>query len=316
MMFRLLSNIRPFHTCVHFCSSSSPAVDKKLLSELRKKTGFTFLNCKKALQQFNNDIKQAEEWLREQAQKEGWQKASKLQGRPMSQGLVAVMSGGNKATMVEINCETDFVARNQNFRELVQKLAVSCEQYFTDCSEAKVLLKKEEVNKISVAGQQTLGDLVAQQVGNIGENIALRRAAFLQTSSPSGVIGSYVHSMQGLGKVGDCSVGKFAALVSVLPNGVDIDPQSMTEIGQRLSQHVVGMKPLKIGDPEQDNPSSNKDDEKCLIFQEFLMDDTKTAGQYITENSITVADFMRFECGEELAEEGEQVPAATAVSRA
>lgn len=312
-MFRLLSNIRLFHiqSCMNFCSSSASVVDKKLLGELRKKTGFTFVNCKKALQQFNNDIKQAEEWLREQAQKEGWQKASKLQGRPMSQGLVAVMTEGNKATMIEINCETDFVARNQKFHELVQKLAASCQQYFNDCSETKVLLKKEEVNKISVESQVTLGDLVAQEVGNIGENMSLRRAAFLQTSFPGGVIGSYIHSMQGSGKVGECTVGKFAALVSVLPDGADINQQTMIEIGQRLSQHVVGMNPLKIGDPENDTPASNKDNEKCLIFQEFLMDESKTAGQYIAESSVTVADFVRFECGEELSEEMvEQAPVA------
>ena len=105
-------------------------------------------------------------------------------------------------------------------------------------------------------------------------------------------------------------MGRFAALVSVHPNGADVDQQTMTAIGQRLSQHVVGMNPLKIGDPENDKPALNKDNEKCLIFQEFLMDESKTAGQYIDENSVTVSDFVRFECGEELAEEVEQPPAA------
>lgn len=106
-------------------------------------------------------------------------------------------------------------------------------------------------------------------------------------------------------------MGKFAALVSVLPDGADINQQTMIEIGQRLSQHVVGMNPLKIGDPENDTPASNKDNEKCLIFQEFLMDESKTAGQYIAESSVTVADFVRFECGEELSEEMvEQAPVA------
>ncbi|XP_029649704.1 elongation factor Ts, mitochondrial isoform X1 [Octopus sinensis] len=287
----------------HSSCLRAASVDKKLLSALRKKTGFTFVNCKKALEKFGSDIEQAEAWLKEQAQKEGWQKALKLQGRQMSQGLVAVMLRENSATMIELNCETDFVARNEKFQELVKNLSTCCQDYFNNSAQNKMLLNKEQVNQI-VHGSNSLGDKVAKEVGNIGENMALRRAAYLQTAlSPSTWLGSYVHSTQGLAKVTDCAVGKFAAIVTIKPTSDEVPEQNVVEAGQRLAQHIVGMNPTKVGNPDCDEPHADKDQENVLIFQEFLLDSSKTVGQYLSDMSITVQDFVRFECGEVLAEE-------------
>ncbi|XP_021342428.1 uncharacterized protein LOC110442892 isoform X2 [Mizuhopecten yessoensis] len=88
------------------------------------------MNCRKALEKFDNDIDKAEQWLLKEAQKEGWAKATKLQGRPMSQGLVGVVSDNQRATVVEINCETDFVSKNEKFQDLVSKVASGCHRYF------------------------------------------------------------------------------------------------------------------------------------------------------------------------------------------
>ncbi|XP_066564764.1 elongation factor Ts, mitochondrial isoform X2 [Amia ocellicauda] len=132
-MYSLLKCVRadmrklclPQPVCLVHCSVPVLAAEKALLIKLRKATGYSFVNCKKALDKFSNDIKQAESWLHEQAQMEGWAKASKLQGRRATQGLIGQLLGEHGATMVEVNCETDFVARNETFQQLVREVAAA-----------------------------------------------------------------------------------------------------------------------------------------------------------------------------------------------
>lgn len=109
------------HRFLHTCSSLK-AVEKAALLELRKKTGYTFTNCKKALEATDNDVKKAEKWLVKEAKKHGWASM----GRSGTQGLVAVHVEGPFAAMAEVNCETDFVARTDDFRQFVEKLVRSC----------------------------------------------------------------------------------------------------------------------------------------------------------------------------------------------
>jgi elongation factor Ts len=106
--------------------AAASATEKSALASLRKKTGYSFINCKKALAMFNDDVAQAEQWLHEQAQKEGWTKATKLESRVATQGLVGIVARRKVAAMVEVNCETDFVARNEVFQSLVRDVAKSC----------------------------------------------------------------------------------------------------------------------------------------------------------------------------------------------
>jgi elongation factor Ts len=105
------------------------AGEKSALAALRKKTGYTFANCKKALEMHNNDLAKAENWLREQAQAQGWAKATKLEGRNTSQGLIGVLIQKNIGAMIEVNCETDFVARNEHFRKFVATASKACVDY-------------------------------------------------------------------------------------------------------------------------------------------------------------------------------------------
>uniref|UniRef100_A0A914UU62 Elongation factor Ts, mitochondrial n=2 Tax=Plectus sambesii TaxID=2011161 RepID=A0A914UU62_9BILA len=101
-------------------SSAAPKIDKEALMELRRRTRYSFINCRKALQEFGpNRLPEAEKWLHELARKEGWEKSTKLSHRSTKQGLVGVATEKNVAVIVEVNCETDFVAKAADFKSLV-----------------------------------------------------------------------------------------------------------------------------------------------------------------------------------------------------
>lgn len=110
-------------------TSNLRATEKSLLAALRKQTGYSFSNCKKALELNGNNLEKAQEWLQQQAQALGWSKATKLEGRQTSQGLIGLMVQNNCAALVELNCETDFVARNENFKEMLNLATKSCFNY-------------------------------------------------------------------------------------------------------------------------------------------------------------------------------------------
>ncbi|TMS19556.1 Elongation factor Ts, mitochondrial [Larimichthys crocea] len=157
------------------------AADKALLMKLRKTTGYTFINCKKALEKFDNDVTQAENWLHEQAQKEGWSKANKLEGRKAKEGLIGLFIRDKAAVMVEVNCETDFVARNEKFQQLVKDVAFATLAHHQDKNQSKAgyvksVLAGDELNKLSVAEGASLADHVALTIGRLGENMSVKRA--------------------------------------------------------------------------------------------------------------------------------------------
>ncbi|XP_041374512.1 elongation factor Ts, mitochondrial-like isoform X2 [Gigantopelta aegis] len=259
----------------------STGVDKSLLSKLRKKTGFPFINCKKALEQFDNDIKQAESWLKEQAQKEGWAKATKLQTRPMSQGLVGMITRDKSATMIEVNCETDFVARNTKFISLVAELVNVCQNQFASGNSKKISLSKSEVGELRSPDNKTLADLVALEVGSIGENMALRRVVHLQ-ASPSSEIKTYIHvSGPQLNTNTDCVVGKFGALVELDASACNLDPASLLEISNELCQHIVGMNPQTIGRIDECESRQNKAEEMTQNKSEEM---TQNKSEETTQN--------------------------------
>ncbi|MBN3321267.1 EFTS factor, partial [Atractosteus spatula] len=301
------------------------ATEKALLVKLRKVTGYSFVNCKKALEKFDGDFAQAESWLHEQAQKEGWSKANKLQGRRTSQGLIGQLLGDRTAVMVEVNCETDFVARNETFQQLVHRVALatmghhqstagSGSGYTKVCTPSEVggmgsrcapggqfggiwefwdsitsLLGAEELSLLKAgSGGAPLSDELALAVGRLGENIALQRAVIMAVPSDCH-IGSYVHgSPPGPAAEGGARLGRYGALVACRGGGA--------ELGRRLAQHVVGEAPETLGTPE-DLPGGG-DTETRLLAQSLLSQPDRTVGQYLQENGAHVLDFVRFECGE------------------
>jgi len=304
-------------------TKAKPA-SKSPLSQLRKKTGFSLANCKKALQQFDNDVEAAEKWLIDEAQKQGWEKATKLAGRDANQGLVGVITTGGLAAMVELNCETDFVARNEQFHAIVERLATALVQHVeTRCGGGEVSrIEGEELQALPAEETgQTLKDVVALGIGNLGENMILRRSVLIRAAADER-FATYVHAR--VGKHSDAQMGKFAAILRYKTDGTD---ESHETIARRVCQHVVGMNPLTLGDindevvkrelhddvfdievkegvdeqmvsPDKLMPVVEKDHR--LLFQEYILDPSRVVKEVVLDHGITIVDFVRFQCGEEI----------------
>ncbi|GAA6215728.1 elongation factor Ts, mitochondrial [Lates japonicus] len=274
------------------------AADKALLMKLRKSTGYTFINCKKALEKFENDIAQAETWLHEQAQKEGWSKANKLEGRKAKEGLIGLFVGDKAAVMVEVNCETDFVARNEKFQQLVKDVAFATLAHHQNKAQSqagyiKSVLAGEELSKLSVDEGASLADKVALTIGRLGENMSVKRAVTVGVPA-EWHIGSYVHgSVSGQTEV---AMGRYGALV-VFQGGKE---EEHATLGRKLGQHVVGEAPLSLGNMD-DLPCGES--ETRLLPQTFLGDPSRTVAQFLRGQQARVLDFVRFQCGETTGEE-------------
>jgi elongation factor Ts len=194
-----------------------------MVKELRDKTGAGMMDCKAALGESSGDMEAAVDWLR----KKGLSKAAKKAGRVAAEGLIAVESSGHQAAMVEVNSETDFVARNDQFQAFVREAA-------------KVALMTDgSVAALEAAhfpgSQTTVKDRLQELIATIGENMTLRRAAKIALSE--GVIASYVHSpvRDGLGKIG--------ALVSLESKG---DVGVLSTLGKQIAMHVSAMNPIAV----------------------------------------------------------------------
>lgn len=308
---------------------------KSPLSELRKRTGFSLVNCKKALEQFD-DLDAAERWLQEEAQKQGWQKASKLAGRAANQGLISILTTGSKAAVVELNCETDFVAKNERFHELLASLTDAAISHVgSRCEKGSSLtLTGEELLSMSAKEGKSCQDLIALGIVNLGENILLRRSMLFHGEEDN-YFASYVHARVGSGdNVKD--MGKFGAVIRFKMDNNSSDTQSVC---RGLCQHVVGMNPKTLGDindevvkkvteeveldtegpkegddqfevsPDQMIPVSEKDTR--FLFQDYILDNTKVVKEVVQEHGLVILDFHRFELGEQLVSEEKQESPAT-----
>jgi elongation factor Ts len=191
-----------------------------LVKDLREKTGAGMMDCKKALTEVAGDIEAAIDWLR----KKGLAAAAKKSGRIASEGLVGVASEPGKAAMVEVNAETDFVARNPTFQAFVEETAKIA------------LVVGDDLEKIKAAPFPGTGRTVAEElthlVATVGENMNLRRAKVL--SVPEGIVATYVHSAlkPGLGKIG--------VLVAVASKDVS---EGMHTLGRQIGMHVAATRP-------------------------------------------------------------------------
>ncbi|XP_043500185.1 elongation factor Ts, mitochondrial isoform X2 [Polistes fuscatus] len=292
-MLNMISSriIRFIHTNNLLWQSSN----KSLLAKLRKKTGFTFANCKKALEVNSNDIQKAEAWLKEQAQQHGWIQAAKLQGRSTTQGLIAVIVEKNYGALVEINCETDFVARNKKFHGLAETVLSATLNHATTLNNndevERTLLDTETLKALPAKDGKTLADHSALIIGTIGENITLRRALCMRVQGEALVFGgTHPAPMNPI----PISFGRYGALVAVKGK------EDKMILGTQLCQHIIGMNPLKVGDNTVDQPIIDVDNETCLIYQEFLLDPSLSVQQVLKDAQVEVLDFARFELGEKL----------------
>ena len=199
------------------------AISASLVKDLREKTGAGMMDCKNALTEVAGDIEAAVDWLR----KKGLSKAAKKSGRIAAEGLVAVAVRGNNGVVIEVNSETDFVARNEDFQKLVRSIVnVAVDKGVGDAD----ALKGE-----SYPGGGTVGEAISNAIATIGENMTLRRAAKLSVSS--GVIGQYVHApiSEGLGKIG--------VIVALESKG---DQAALAQLARQIAMHVAAAQPLAL----------------------------------------------------------------------
>jgi elongation factor Ts len=212
-----------------------------LVKELREKTGAGMMDCKKALTENNGDIEASVDWLR----KKGLSQAAKKAGRIAAEGLIGVAASGPKGAMVEVNSETDFVARNESFQAVVRDAATAA------------LEQNGDVEKVKTAkvGGATIADKLTNLVATIGENMGLRRGVSMQVKN--GVVASYVHSAvsPGLGKIG--------VLVAIESTG---DSAKLQALGKQIAMHVAAANPQSLSITEVD-PAALKRERDILTEQ-------------------------------------------------
>lgn len=203
------------------------AITAALVKELREASGAGMMDCKKALTENDGNVEAAMDWLRTK----GIAKADKKSGRTAAEGLVGVKSAGNEGVVVELNSETDFVSRNEEFQALVG--SISSTAMGTDGSLGAVLAAD--------LGGKTVDASIKDAIATIGENMNLRRAAKLTVGS--GAVASYVHNAVGT------DMGKLGVLVGIETSG---DAAAAAAIGRQIAMHVAATNPMAIGPDDLD----------------------------------------------------------------
>ena len=201
-----------------------------MVKELRESTGAGMMDCKAALTETAGNMQEAQDWLR----KKGLSKAAKKAGRVAAEGLIGAMTSGNKGVVVELNSETDFVARNEQFQGLVKMVAQVALRVGADV----------EVIKAAKIGDFTVETAISDAIATIGENMSLRRAALLEVTS--GVVASYIH-----GAVIE-NAGKMGVLVALESTG---KTDELAALGRQLAMHVAATNPQAL-DPSGLDPES------------------------------------------------------------
>ena len=285
-----------------------------MVKELREATGAGMMDCKAALTENDGNMEAAVDWLR----KKGLSKAAKKAGRGAAEGLIGLQVKGTKGVVVEVNSETDFVARNDLFQGLVKMIADVASNVGTDV----------EAIKAAKVGAITVADAITDTVAKVGENMTLRRAASLEVKQ--GVVGQYMHNSvsDGLGKI-----GVLVALES--PGKAD----ELTALGRMIAMHVAASNPQAVDasglDPEvvkrekdvladkfrqQRKPENVIEKivesglktyykEVCLLEQVYVHDTAKTVAQALKEAEKTVGGeikltgFVRYALGEGIEKE-------------
>ena len=300
-------------------------ISAAMVKDLRDKTGAGMMDCKQALNETNGDIDAAVDWLR----KKGLSKAAKKAGRVAAEGLIGAIVSGTKGVVVEVNSETDFVARNEQFQGLVKMIG----QVAIDAGADVSKIKAAKVGSVTV--EAAINDAIA----TIGENMTLRRAAALSVNS--GVVSSYVHNAvtDGLGKMG--------VIVALESTG---KADELAALGRQLAMHVAAANPQALDaaglDPQvvarekdvmadkyrqQGKPDAmiakivesglkTYYKEVTLLEQAFIHDSGKSVAQAVKEAEgkvgapIKVAGFVRYALGEGIEKEESDFAAEVAAA--
>lgn len=305
------------------------AITAALVKELREKTGVGMMDCKKALNENDGDFEAAVDWLR----KKGLSKAAKKADRVAAEGLVAVATEGGKGAVVEVNSETDFVARNEKFQAAVKEIATLTVGSSGDA---------EALKATATASGETVADKLTNLIATIGENMTLRRAAVV-TAEP-GVVASYIHN-----PAAD-DMGAIGVLVGLKS---DADAAKLADLGRKLAMHVAAGAPAiavsidvdgvdsAIADKEREvfaeqARASGKPDniiekmvegrmrkfyeEVVLLKQAFVMDPDRTIEQVLADASkefgasVEISGFVRMALGEGVEKKEEDFAAEVAAA--
>jgi elongation factor Ts len=297
------------------------------VKELRERTGAGMMDCKKALAETNGDMEAAIDWLRAK----GLSAAAKKAGRTAAEGLVGVAVEGNRGALIEVNSETDFVAKNEIFQDFVRNAAQIVFQKSTTDMDA--------ISAADYPAGGTVGETLTNNIATIGENQSLRRAAVLTVSQ--GAVVSYVHNAAapGLGKI-----GVLVALESTAP------AETLQALGKQLAMHVAAANPLALTgdalDPalierersiaiekakESGKPQNIAEKmvegglakfrkESALLSQLFVMDNKTPVADVVASAAkeagagIEVAAFVRFQLGEGIEKKQEDFAAEVAAA--
>jgi elongation factor Ts len=294
------------------------AITAGLVKDLREKTGAGMMDCKHALAETDGDIEAAIDWLR----KKGLAKAAKKSGRVAADGLVGVAVEDLVGVVVEVNSETDFVARNDDFQGLVRGvLAVALDK--------APAVDVETVLGAHYLGGGTVNEAIANAIATIGENMTLRRVQGLRVSE--GAVGQYVHGqiVDGLGRIGVIvgleSKGDRAALASLgrqvamhvaaaSPIGIDasgVDPATIARERSVLAEKNAG-KPPHVIEKIVESGLKTFYKEVCLLDQPYVHDPAKSVAQAVKEAEksvgapIAITGFVRFALGEGVEKSAEE----------
>ena len=289
-------------------------ITSAMVKELREKTGVGMMDCKLALKENNGNIESSIDWLRTK----GIAKAAKKEGRVASEGLISIENNGNVASVIEVNSETDFVARNEDFQKVVKKLsALSLESENLD----ELIKKQVDERNISVK------DYITEMIASIGENINLRRLSKISLKN-NGIISSYIHNqvIEGMGKI-----GVVVALES------EADKSILEDLGKKIAMHIAATNPISISIDEipedvltreknilsEEARASGKPEEiiekmtegrlkkyyqeSVLLEQIFVVDGESKISDILNsiENPVKITSFVRMGLGEGIEKKNE-----------
>jgi elongation factor Ts len=284
-------------------------VTAQMVKELRERTDAGMMDCKAALGETAGDMEAAVDLLR----KKGLAKAAKKAGRVAAEGLIGLSLAANKGALVEVNSETDFVARNDLFQGLVRMIADVALSHGTDL---------DTIMKAHV-GTHTVADAIASTIAKIGENMTLRRAATLSVGK--GAIGSYVHNSvsEGLGKIGVIvalestgdvdelkRIGKMVAMHVAAANPQALDQASLDPETVRREKDVLADKFKAQGKPANviekivDSGLKTFYKEVCLVEQQYIHEPDKNVAQAVKEAEakvgapIKITGYVRYKLGD------------------
>jgi len=299
-------------------------ISAALVKELRDKTDAGMMDCKSALVETGGDMEAAVDWLR----KKGLSKAAKKAGRIAAEGLVAIAVAGTSGVVVEVNAETDFLAKNEQFQTLARNVA------------GVALKVGDDVEAVKVAaypGGGTVQDAIANAIATIGENMALRRASKFDVSA--GVVASYLHNAagEGLGRIGVlvalespgrgdelAALGRQLAMHVAAANPVALDlasvaPEVLAREKAILAEKNAG-KPAHVMDKIVESGMKSYAKEYCLLEQTYIHDGSKSVSQALKDaegkvgGPIKLTGFARFALGEGIEKEESDFAAEVAAA--